>query len=86
MLIEGRPTRTRCSAGLLAEGMEPPVALLAYAPDQPELAAFWPFAVFSPEWQAMTWALGAGVAVGLLRPAGRHRAGARATKTLLDRR
>ena len=25
------------------------------------MAAFWPFAAFSPEWQAMTWALGRGV-------------------------
>ena len=33
--------------------MEPPVALLAYAADDPARAAFWPFAVFSPEWQAI---------------------------------
>jgi hypothetical protein len=37
-------------------GMAPPVALLAYAPDEPMVSAFWPFAVFSPEWQALTWA------------------------------
>ncbi len=42
----------------------PPVALLAYAPDEPGLAAFWPFAVFSPEWQALTWSFRHGVAVG----------------------
>jgi Family of unknown function (DUF5682) len=42
-------------------GMEPPVALLAYAPDAPRVSAFWPFAVFSPEWQALTWAARHGV-------------------------
>ena len=34
----------------------PPVALLAYVADQSSRAAFWPFAVFSPEWQAIRWA------------------------------
>ena len=34
----------------------PPVALLAYVADQSSRAAFWPFAVFSPEWQALQWA------------------------------
>jgi hypothetical protein len=43
--------------------MEPPVALLAYAADDPGTAAFWPYAVFSPEWQAMTWAHQAAVHV-----------------------
>lgn len=39
----------------------PPVALLAYAVDAPSVASFWPFAVFSPEWQALTWAAEHGV-------------------------
>jgi Family of unknown function (DUF5682) len=43
--------------------MQPPVALLGYAPGEPRQAAFWPFAVFSPEWQAIRYALGAGVPV-----------------------
>jgi Family of unknown function (DUF5682) len=38
-------------------GMIPPVALLAYVPDRPERAAFYPFASFSPEWIAITWAV-----------------------------
>ena len=33
--------------------MPPPVALLLYVPDQPQHAVFYPFAVFSPEWQAL---------------------------------
>ncbi len=40
-----------------APGMEPPVALLAYDAADPKISAFWPYAVFSPEWQAITWAL-----------------------------
>jgi len=43
--------------------MQPPVALLGYAPGEPKKAAFWPFAVFSPEWQAIRYALGARVPV-----------------------
>jgi len=38
------------------EDLVPPVALLAYAPEEPRVAAFWPFAGFSPEWQAVRWA------------------------------
>ncbi len=34
----------------------PPVALLGYVVDHPQRAAFLPFAEFSPEWQALTWA------------------------------
>ncbi len=39
-----------------SERTRPPVALLAYVVDEPSRAAFWPFAVFSPEWQALRWA------------------------------
>jgi hypothetical protein len=60
--------------------MRPPVALLAYALEHPEVAAFWPFAAFSPEWQAMQWAAARGVPVRAidlalvhqLSPDGRH--------------
>jgi hypothetical protein len=48
---------------VLADGMTPPIALLGYAPDRPQIAAFWPYAVFSPEWQAMTFALRRGIDV-----------------------
>jgi Family of unknown function (DUF5682) len=56
VLIEGPADADPLLEWVLAEGMQPPLALLAYAADQPGDAAFWPFAVFSPEWQAMTWA------------------------------
>ena len=34
----------------------PPVALLGYVVAEPARSAFAPFAVFSPEWQAVAWA------------------------------
>ncbi|MET0579946.1 MAG: DUF5682 family protein, partial [Ilumatobacteraceae bacterium] len=37
-------------------GLVPPVALLGYAVQQQERAVFAPFAEFSPEWQAVSWA------------------------------
>ena len=37
-------------------GLTPPVALLGHVVDQPQQAAFLPFASFSPEWQAIRWA------------------------------
>ncbi|MDA2805025.1 DUF5682 family protein [Nocardiopsis suaedae] len=46
----------------LVGGLEPPVALLAHAPGArgarsgPRRSAFWPFASFSPEWQALLYA------------------------------
>lgn len=56
VLIEG-PADADAVLPLAADpGMIPPVALLAYAPDEPRVSAFWPFAVFSPEWQALAWA------------------------------
>lgn len=63
LLIEGPPD----AAGVLPlaahAGMQPPVALLIYAPEQTQKAAFYPFAVFSPEWQAIQYALRNRVAV-----------------------
>ena len=57
VLIEG-PADAAPVLGLAADpGLVPPVALLAYAPEAPWTSAFWPFAVFSPEWQALTWAI-----------------------------
>jgi len=63
VLVEGPSDADPLIAMSTSEGMEPPVALLAYAVDEPSTAAFWPFAVFSPEWQAITWARRAGVPV-----------------------
>lgn len=44
-----------------AEEMAPPVALLVYRPDQLERAVFYPYARFSPEWQAARFAAERGI-------------------------
>lgn len=41
--------------------LEPPVALLLYNPQQLQQASFLPFAVFSPEWQALQYAQRVGI-------------------------
>ena len=70
VLIEGPADADPLLRWVLADGMTPPLALLGYAPDRPQTAAFWPYAVFSPEWQAMIYALQRDIEVGLLRPSG----------------
>jgi hypothetical protein len=63
VLIEGPPEADGLVALAADPQMCPPVALLGYVPGSPQKAAFWPFAVFSPEWQAIRYALDAGVPV-----------------------
>ncbi|MGX6605496.1 DUF5682 family protein [Micromonosporaceae bacterium Da 78-11] len=63
LLVEGPPEADDLVRWVADAGLEPPVALLGYAADDPRQAAFWPFAVFSPEWQAIRWAVGRGVPV-----------------------
>ncbi|HEY0692810.1 MAG TPA: DUF5682 family protein, partial [Kribbella sp.] len=63
VLIEGPPEADKVVELAADPEMVPPVALLAYAVDDSTRAAFWPFAVFSPEWQAIRHALAAGVPV-----------------------
>src|SRR3954471_8566319 len=53
VLIEGPPEADRLRGLAADKEMVPPVALLAHAVDDPARAAFWPFAVFSPEWVAL---------------------------------
>src|ERR1700677_2679874 len=62
VLIEGPPEADALVPLVADPEMVPPVALLGYVAGS-EHAAFWPFAVFSPEWQAMRYALGAGIPV-----------------------
>jgi uncharacterized protein DUF5682 len=63
VLIEGPPDANALIPLAAAQGMKPPVALLVYDPEAPRDAAFYPFAVFSPEWQAIRFGLGANVPV-----------------------
>lgn len=57
LLVEGPPDGEEMLALLLDEGLVPPVALLVYNPDDAREAAFYPFAAFSPEWNALRFAL-----------------------------
>ena len=55
ILIEGPPDAEEVLPLLAHEGLTPPVALLVYPPEAPDLAVFYPFALFSPEWQALRY-------------------------------
>ncbi|MEM7643142.1 MAG: DUF5682 family protein [Pseudomonadota bacterium] len=63
VLVEGPADLSDQLPRLASDDMVPPVALLAYPKDAPDQAFFWPFAVFSPEYQAIRWAIRAGVPV-----------------------
>ncbi|WP_371784603.1 DUF5682 family protein [Streptosporangium subroseum] len=63
VLIEGPPEADELVELAKDPDLEPPVALLAHVPGEPSKAAFWPFAVFSPEWQALRHAVEAGIPV-----------------------
>ena len=75
VLIEGPPEADGLVTLAAEEEMQPPVALLGYVPAEPKIAAFWPFAVFSPEWQAIGYAHAAGIPVRFCGPAGSAPAG-----------
>lgn len=57
ILIEGPPEGEAMLPWVAHADMKPPVALLAYVPDNPQQAVFYPFATFSPEWNAIQYAL-----------------------------
>lgn len=57
VLIEGPPDADGLIPLAAHAQMAPPVALLVYNPKALAQAAFYPFAEFSPEWQAMLYAL-----------------------------
>src|SRR5262245_5725653 len=57
ILVEGPPDAAEVLALAGHAGMKPPVALLIYIPAEPKRAVYYPFAVFSPEWQAIQYGL-----------------------------
>jgi hypothetical protein len=63
VLVEGPPEADDLIGWAADDDLRPPVALLGYVTDDPRRAAYWPFAVFSPEWQAIRWAVRRGVPV-----------------------
>ena len=56
ILVEGPPEGEALLPMLQSPELCPPVAMLVYRQDEPSHAAFYPFAEFSPEWQALHWA------------------------------
>jgi hypothetical protein len=61
LLVEGPPEGEALLPLLRSAELRPPVAMLVYMQDEPSQAAFYPFAEFSPEWQALQWASEQGV-------------------------
>ena len=57
LLIEGPPDANDMIAFAASSEIVPPVAILVHEVDEPSNAVYYPFAEFSPEWQAITWAL-----------------------------
>lgn len=57
ILIEGPPDAESLIPLVASPEMQPPVALLIYLPDNPKESVYYPFAVFSPEWQAIQFGL-----------------------------
>lgn len=62
VLLEG-PPEGDALLPFVAQGLQPPVALLVHEKDDPAQATFYPFAAYSPEWVAAGWALRNGVPV-----------------------
>ena len=57
VLLEGPPDANEVIHLASSLEMQPPVALLVYAKDDPARSVFYPFAAFSPEWVALRFAL-----------------------------
>ncbi|SDE97306.1 hypothetical protein SAMN04488542_10475 [Fontibacillus panacisegetis] len=56
VLIEGPSDATSEIVHLTNSSTKPPVAILAFTEELPVRTVLWPFAVYSPEYQAMLWA------------------------------
>jgi len=73
VLVEGPPDAQEVLALAAHADIAPPVALLVYPVDEPKRAVFYPFAEFSPEWQAIRWALAHGIDVRFMDLPQAHR-------------
>lgn len=56
VLVEGPPEADGILQWVSHKELKPPVAILCYQPDNPRQSSFYPFAEFSPEWQAILYA------------------------------
>jgi hypothetical protein len=75
ILIEGPPDADPLIELAGREGMEPPVALLIYRPENPKQSVYYPFALFSPEWQAIGYALAKKIPVRFMDLPMKHQLG-----------
>lgn len=57
ILVEGAPELDEVSQWVSHKEMKPPVSVLAYNINTPTQLVFYPFTTFSPEWQAIQYAL-----------------------------
>ncbi len=57
ILIEAPPDAQSLLPFVIREEMQPPVAILIYEERSPENSVYYPFAIFSPEWQAIRYGL-----------------------------
>ena len=56
VLVEGPPEADDILQWASHKELIPPVAILCFQPDSPQQSSFYPFAEFSPEWQAILYA------------------------------
>ncbi|WP_017663030.1 DUF5682 family protein [Baaleninema simplex] len=73
ILIEGPPEAEPILSLAARRDMVPPVALLLYVRDRPHQAVYYPFAVYSPEWQSLRYGLERDVPVQLIDLPQQHR-------------
>jgi hypothetical protein len=73
LLVEGPPDAEHLLAFASHEQMQPPVALLVHVAGEPGRAVFYPFASFSPEWQAIVHGARRAVPVRFMDLAQAHR-------------
>lgn len=78
MLIEGPSDASDLLPMLADPQMATPVALLIYAEDDPANASFFPFATYSPEYQAALWAVRHGASLRFIDLPAADRLGATA--------
>jgi Family of unknown function (DUF5682) len=56
LFVEGPPELDAVSQWVGHEDLVPPASVLCYDQDRPNVAVFYPFSEFSPEWQAISYA------------------------------
>ena len=61
ILVEGPSDADAAIPFIGTDALMPPVSLVVYDPKNPRGASYYPFAVFSPEWQALAYANAKGI-------------------------